>query len=100
MNLIVHTLLQEKSRIDYMIAEYEKQIEDLPKGTISQKVSGKNIYYYLKYRNGKKIVSQYIKKDELEIVHNQIERRRHIEGMLKSLQAERVIANKALEGME
>lgn len=100
MNLILHTVIQEKNRIDYMIAEYEKQLEGLPKGTVSEKVSGKNTYYYLKYREGKKIISQYIKKDALEIVRQQIERRRHIETMLKALQAERAIADKALEGME
>ena len=62
MNLIISTLLQEKQRIDYMLAKYQEALAELPKGTISEKQVKGNTYYYLKYRDGKKIISKYVGK--------------------------------------
>lgn len=54
LNLILHTVTQEKQRIEYMLAKYQSGLSALPKGTISEKAVGKKTYYYLKYRDGKK----------------------------------------------
>ena len=72
MNLILHTVKQEKQRIEYMLAKYQSELSILPKGAISEKKVGEKTYYYLKYR-------------------------RHMEAMVKSLQAEKAIADKVLE---
>lgn len=66
MNLIISTVLQEKQRIDYMLAKYQEALAKLPKGTIFEKQVKGNTYYYLKYRDGKKIVSKYIRKKKLK----------------------------------
>ena len=44
------------------------------------------------------MISQYINKANIDEVKELIERRKHIEMMLKSLQEELNIANKVLEG--
>lgn len=98
LNLILHTVKQEKQRIEYMLAKYQSELSDLPKGTISEKMVGEKTYYYLKYRDGKKVVSQYVSKKEIENVRALVEKRRHIEAMVKSLQEEKAIADKVLEG--
>lgn len=98
MNLILSTILQEKERIDRMLTKYQEELYALPKGTISEKKVRQSTYYYLKYRDGKKVVSRYIPKDDVETVRRQIEKRRHIETMVRSLQEERGIAEQALEG--
>lgn len=98
MNLILRTILQEKERIDRMLAKYQEELETLPKGTISEKKVKQSTYYYLKYREGKKVISRYIPQKDVEAVREQVEKRRHIETMIRSLQEERVIAEKALEG--
>lgn len=54
MNMILSTVLQEKQRIDYMLARYQDTLSELPKGTISEKLINGNTYYYLKFRDGKK----------------------------------------------
>lgn len=90
--------MQEKQRIDYMLAKYQEALAELPKGTISEKQVKGNTYYYLKYRDGKKIVSKYIGKREIEELKQQIDRRRHIEAMIKSLLDEQKLAAKVLEG--
>ena len=98
MNLILSTILQEKERIDRMLAKYQEELEMLPKGTISEKKVKQSTYFYLKYREGKKVISRYIPQKDVEAVREQVEKRRHIETMIRSLQEERAIAEKALEG--
>jgi len=90
--------MQEKKRIEHMLAKYSEKQEHLPKGSISEKVVGDRIYYYLKYRDGKKVISQYIGKSQIDEIREQIEKRKHIESMIKSLHEELAIANKVLEG--
>ena len=85
LNLILSTILQEKERIDRMLAKYQEELRTLPKGAISEKKAGQSTYFYLKYREGKR-------------VREQVEKRRHIETMIRSLREERAIAEKALEG--
>ena len=97
MNLLLSTIMQEKKRIEFMLSRYRDELDRLPKGTLSEKRCGSNTYYYLKYRDGRKVVSQYIGKDADEM-QSRIEYRQHIEIMIKSLQDELSIANKALEG--
>ena len=98
MNLILSTILQERERIDRMLAKYQEELEMLPKGTISEKKAGQSTYFYLKYREGKRVISKYIPQKDVETVREQVEKRRHIETMIRSLQEERAIAEKALEG--
>lgn len=96
--MILRTILQEKERIDRMLAKYQEELETLPKGTISEKKVKQSTYYYLKYREGKKVISRYIPQKDVEAVREQVEKRRHIETMIRSLQEERAIAERALEG--
>lgn len=98
MNMILTTIMQEKERILYMLEKYQEEYDRLPRGSISEKKSGDKTYYYLKYRDGKKVISQYIRKDTVAEIRTQIEKRKHIEAMMKSLQEELAIAEKALEG--
>lgn len=98
MSFILATVAQEKNRIEYMLYKYQEQYNQLPKGTIAEKVVKGKSYYYLKYRDGKKVVSQYISKSDIDRVRAQVEKRKHIEIMIKSLQEEMAIANKLLEG--
>lgn len=98
MNLIIDIVLQEKQRIDYMLEKYQALLAGLPKGTISEKTVNGNTYYYLKYRDGKKVVSKYISKKDIEGLRQQIEKRRHVEAMIKCLQEEQQLAEKVLEG--
>ena len=98
LNLILSTILQEKERIDRMLAKYQEELGTLPRGTISEKKVKQSTYFYLKYREGKKVISRYIPQKDVDAVREQVEKRRHIETMIRSLQEERAIAEKALEG--
>ena len=83
-----------------MLSSYTEQLETLPRGTIVSKTVGQNVYYYLKYRNGKRVFSDYLGKEgeKLDVVRAELEKRRHIEKMIGQLQLENAIADRVLEG--
>lgn len=97
MNLILNTVMQEKQRIDRMLESYQREKEKLPKGTLSEKRVGEKSYFYLKYRKGKKVVSQYVPVGMVDGLREQIEHRKHIDAMLQSLRQEQEIARRVLE---
>ena len=65
MGLLTTSVSREIGRIEYMIRKYEEIRSSLPKGTICEKHIGNKDYYYLKYRDGDRIVSDYIHKEDL-----------------------------------
>ena len=97
MNMILSTVFREKQRIEYMLGRYQADLAQLPKGTLSEKAIGQKTYCYLKYRDGKKVISRYIRREDVDDLRQKIEKRRHIEAMIKSLREELVIADKILE---
>ena len=94
--LINSVVKSEAERNGQMIAEYERLIENLPKGSL---ICRKNEYYYLKYRKDGKVCDEYIGKDPSQ-VKEQLEQRKHYEKMLSALKREQKAINKILEGLE
>lgn len=68
-----------------MFNEYNSRLEVLPEGTITEKRVNGKIYYYLKYRDGKKIISKYVSVSDKEKTDSEIAERKHIEIMIKTL---------------
>jgi hypothetical protein len=95
--MIINTIKKEKTRIEYMLERYRKIMDELPKGSMSESNKNGQKYYYLKYREGKKVVTKYLGKDAGDMPAL-IEKRKHTEAMIKSLENELRIAKKALEG--
>lgn len=90
---MIGTLLNKESiRNQKMIFEYEKELSLLPKGSIQGKNVGNKVYYYLNYRDGKKVISKYIGKDKQALIpiKEKLERRIQIENMLKKLKEEQM----------
>lgn len=99
MSLLTEAVAQEQQRIERMINQYEAELSHLPKGVLITKSIKGNQYYYLQYRDGRRIVSEYIgrKSDKVEELQNQIDRRRHVQAMLKALHEEYVVAQKMMD---
>lgn len=91
MSMLMMVISHEKTRNGNMITEYTKELEKLAKGRITKKILNTKTYYYLYYRDGKKVVSKYIGKDEesLSVVREQLTRRSQIEKMIKKLKEEK-----------
>lgn len=92
MQLIYSILEEERKRSEYMLEKYEKELELLPKGKITPKITKSNTYYYLKYRDGQKVCSKYIGMNEADVAYikEQLERRKVVERFVKELKAEQV----------
>ena len=99
MSLLTEAVAQEQRRIERMISQYETELSCLPKGALITKSIKGNQYYYLQYRDGKKTVSEYIgrQSEKVEELQKQIDRRKHIQAMLKALHEEYATAQKMLE---
>ena len=97
--IIESVMNNEAIRNSKMIEEYNKLINELPKGSLVLK---KNKYYYLKYRKDGKVYDEYIGKDPNKIaeIQDKIERRKHYEKMLSSLKQEQKVINQILEGLK
>ncbi len=100
MSMLKLAISREEMRNEKMIEQYVKELENLPKGKITPKIVNGKTYYYLYFRNGGKIISKYIGKDEgdLILLREQLARRCQVEEMIKKLKEERAKIKK-LEAM-
>ena len=98
MNMLVNTIMQEKQRIDFMIAKYEDTLAKLPRGSLTERHIGEKTYYYVKYRDSGKAISKYIPVDQIDAIRDGIDKRKHTETMLASLRKEKALSKKILEG--
>ena len=98
MGFILSGVRTEKERIEYMLSKYTEELESLPKGTLTEKNVGNKTYFYLKYREGKKVVSKYILKENVDFYKESLQKRKHLESMIKMLNEELATANKILGG--
>ncbi|MFA9560431.1 hypothetical protein ACERII_24325 [Evansella sp. AB-rgal1] len=63
MSLMLDMIEEEARRNQLMQQEYMNRINHLPKGSLVIKKVGNHEYYYLKYREGKKTLTDYIGRD-------------------------------------
>ena len=94
--LISSVIKNEAARNEMMIAEYEKLIDALPKGSI---ICRKKEYYY---RKDGKIYDEYIGKniEKVAEIKEKTEQRKHYEKMLSALRKEQKTILTILEGLE
>lgn len=91
MTIVTQIIKQELERNEKMIIDYESELLKLPKGKLTIKKINSHSYYYLKFRDGDKIITKYVGKDECDLseLQEQLDRRKHIEDMLKQLKFEK-----------
>lgn len=92
-------LEEELARNERMKNRYMIELEKLPKGSIILRKIGNQEYYYLTYRENKKVVAKYIgKKEETDIeeLHDSIKKRKHLLEVIKNLKQEEKEIRKAL----
>lgn len=80
MAVLEKALVEEYQRVQLKLQRIESELSELPKGYISEKQIKDNTYYYLQRREKKKIVSEYIKKDEVAHMRRALEYRKALEG--------------------
>lgn len=96
MSILDGVMREEYDRLSRIIAKVEEEINELPKGYISEKkINGKN-YCYLQFRENGKVKSVYIKNDELDAYRDLITRRNELIIKLKGLKADKSKLEKVL----
>ena len=89
--VIKGVLEEELERNERMTRRYKQELEKLPKGSIVKRKIGNQEYYYLSYREKTKVIAEYIGKPEtinIEQLQSQLDKRKHIMAVLKTLKQE------------
>ena len=98
--VIQAVLEDELDRNQRLILRYEKEIENLPKGSIFHRKIGNQEYLYLNYRDGKKVISKFLGKPDSfnseELVF-QLNKRKEYVQLVKKLKIEQAELKKALK---
>ena len=99
-NSVVYNVLRDElERNRRMQARYHKEIDQLPKGSLFQRKIGEHQYYYLNYRDQRKVVSKYLGKldnKNAEALKKQVVERKRYEDLLKKLRDEEKFITKAI----
>ena len=98
MSYFLLTTMRVAKRMTALRVAYEKQLAELPKGSLRIKERNGKQYYYLTYRRDGKVVSEYIGSDKKAVyeLKEQLERRKDIENLLKSIKKELALMSKVL----
>ena len=87
-NAIRGMLIDELKRCQEMVGDLEKAASALPRGVLNLRKKRykekEYLYYYLKYREGRKVISKHIPKDEVDRIKNGLELRKRYEREIKS----------------
>lgn len=88
MSILNDIMREEYERMNRLIPRIEAEIKELPKGYISEKKIKGGTYYYLQYRENKKMKSVYLKQKDVEAYRTLVAHRKELEKKLKELQQE------------
>lgn len=97
-NLVREMLEEELDRNRRAQAAYTAERDSLPRGSVSVKKRGTKRYCYLKFRDGKKTVTDYVGIADVveDNLRAQIEKRKSVESMLRQLKSEQRYIERAL----
>ena len=97
-NMIVEMLEEELDRNVRAQEAYAAERDRLPKGSVCIKSRGSKVYCYLKYRDGRRTVTQYagVASTVEEDLRAQVARRKEVEAIIRQLKAEQRYIEKAL----
>lgn len=77
-----------KESLDYyqdLDRRYQERLKELPRGSVlKRRIAGRE-YFYLIYRDGRRVVSKYLGKAEPEKILKGIAERRQIKGQMKDV---------------
>ena len=97
-SIIRETLIEERDRNQRAQRAYEAECAHLPRGSVTNRVRGNKSYCYLRYREGKKIRTDYVGRTEQveEALRRQVARRKELEAVIARLKREERFIEKAL----
>ena len=99
MGYLAAAVMREAKSMTALRNAYEKQLAELPKGSLRVKKRNDREYFYLAYRHENKVISRYVGNDKSKLgeLIERIERRKNIENLLRAIKKELALMNKVLE---
>jgi len=91
MSVFQDLLKEEIKRLSELKEKYEKEIENFPKGSLSNKIRNGKSYLYLAYRENNKVKFEYIGKEDSEkvqIIRELVAKRQDISNKLRQVNKE------------
>lgn len=85
MKILKGILDESKEYYEKEQEELNEELSKLPKGSIKKRKIGKKIYYYLQYREGNKVIHDYLGKSEPKEIIDKLKRRKALEKELKTV---------------
>jgi hypothetical protein len=93
-------LRDELKRCQEMLGSLEKSVSELPKGSISERKKRYKdriySYYYLKYREGEKVISKHVPNRELQEILKKLAIRKKYEKEVQSYEKKIAYLNRIL----
>ena len=83
MSIFEEVLEEEYDRSMRLSGHIEEELASLPKGSVRARNIKGHEYYYLTYRDGDKVRSNYIPADQVAEVRQKVERRKQLKAALK-----------------
>ena len=100
MSLIMHMLEEERDRLEEYIADRQAELRLFSKGSLHVKRLYNQNYLYLVFREGKKVVWQYMGKNAPKIrkkIEAELKERKKIAALLKKAQSNLLEAKRAID---
>lgn len=95
MNKLENELITEYCRLTKEEREITREKNGLPMGYIQEKTIKGRSYFYLQHREGKTVKSEYIKRENLDEIRKDIEKRKQLDFVIEGLSGRRLL----IEGM-
>lgn len=96
MPILENVLKEEYQRSLRVTAALEREVAELPKGSIRKRVISGHEYYYLQWRDGSHVRSKYVKREDVDELRRQLDlRKSHLE-TLKEQEESRQLIERAL----
>lgn len=101
MAMVFDILEEERNRLINLKEKYERQLSDLPKGTLSRKKRGNREYVYLAYRKSGKVKFDYVGPEDSEAAKeltDKIANRKDLEDKLRQVNENLTEVERGLRG--
>ena len=96
MSVLEEVLEEEYQRSKRLSQALEAELAELPRGSVRERKINNRIYYYLQYREGKQVKSDYVPREKVDEVRRLVARRKDILVAIKEQERSRKQIEKAL----
>lgn len=96
MSVLEDVLVEEYARSERLSRLMEEELAGLPKGSVRVREIRGHEYYYLNYREGGHVLSDYVRADEVDGLRARLARRKELETALEEQKRSRRQIERAL----